>query len=329
MRSVEQEHGSKNLPRVAVCIATYKRTALLRDLLAALARLTFKKVRTPDIELIVVDNDSSCSAEDVCKIRGYPWSIRYVCEPVRGIARARNRAIAEVSGANFLAFVDDDEMPGTKWLDELLWTQCQFQADVVSGQVLPAYITAVPQWVRNGGFFRRPTFRSGEVVKLCSAGNVLIRSSVLSKVPGFDEMFNLTGGEDTHFFLRARESGCRMVFSTEAIVYEPITEDRANVRWLLRRGYQAGNSWALCEGKTKPRESTARGFKGIGHICRGFAHALVSIWIGKAAIVRDMQELCAGAGMLAGVLGHRFQPYGDAAIQARDSRIRKGRRQLQ
>lgn len=316
MQAVEHEHATKNQPRVAVCIATYQRTELLRDLLAALARLTFKKIRAPDIEIIIVDNDNSRSAENVREIHGFPWTIRYVCEPVRGIASARNRAIAEAAGANFLAFVDDDELPETRWLDELLWAQCEFQADVVSGPVLPAYNTAVPKWVRNGGFFRRPIFRSGEVVKLCSTNNVLVRSSVLSKVSGFDELFNLTGGEDTHFFLRVRECGFRMIFSREAIVYEPITEKRANVPWLLRRGYQSGNSWALCERKIKPRDSATRGLKGIGHICRGLAHALVSLWIGKSAIVRDMQELCAGAGMLAGALGHRFQPYGDSTIHA-------------
>jgi len=316
MRAIEQEHERKGSPRVAVCIATYRRTELLADLLAALARLTFSKVHAPEIEIVIIDNDRSRTAEDVCKVEGYPWSIRYFCEPVRGIARARNRAIAEVTDANFLAFVDDDELPGTTWLDELLWTQCQFQADVVSGPVLPAYTTAVPNWVRNGGFFRRPIFRSGEVVSLCSTNNVLIRSSVLFKVPGFDELFNLSGGEDTHFFLRVRESGCRMVFSREAVVYETITEKRANVPWLLRRGYQSGNSWALCERKIEPGEAATRGLKGIGHICRGLAHTLVSMWIGKSAIVRDLQELCAGAGMLAGVLGHRFQPYDDSALQA-------------
>jgi succinoglycan biosynthesis protein ExoM len=323
---MEHEYGRNGLPRVAVCIATYRRIEPLSDLLAALARLTFEKVRAPDIEIIIVDNDSSRTAEDVCKIEGYPWRVRYFCEPVRGIARARNRAIDEVTDANFLAFVDDDELPGARWLDELLWAQGQFQADVVSGPLVPAYTAGVPKWIRNGGFFRRPIFRSGETVKLCSTNNVLIRSSVLFKVPGFDELFNLTGGEDTHFFLRVRESGFRMIFSREAIVYEPVTEKRANVPWLLRRGYQAGNSWALCERKVKPRDSTTRGFKGIGHICRGLAHALVSMWFGKSAIVRDLQELCAGAGMLAGALGHRFQPYDDSAIQATSRAITLRRR---
>ena len=312
MPAAHDENTRHDLSRVAICVATYRRAELLRDLLTSLAQLSFEKVCTPHIEVIVVDNDVSRSAKPVCDIRGFPWTIRYICEPNRGIARARNRAIVESAGAEFLAFIDDDETPGTRWLDELLCTQSHFQADVVSGPLLPAYVGNVPQWIRNGGFFRRPIFRTGDIVKLCSAGNVLIRSAVLASVPGFDEQFNLTGGEDSHFFLRIRECGFRMVFSSDAVVYEPITEKRANVSWLLRRGFQSGNCWALCERDLKPQSSATRGFKGIAHMCRGLLRVPASLWFGRAAVVRDLQELCAGAGMLAGVLGHRFQPYNEA-----------------
>jgi hypothetical protein len=42
---------------------------------------------------------------------------------------------------------------------------------------------------------------------------------------------------------------------------------------------------------------------------RSIARLPGSLWRGKAAVVRNLQELCSGAGMLAGVVGHRFQPY--------------------
>jgi succinoglycan biosynthesis protein ExoM len=318
MQDSRNEYKRNAPSRVAICIATFQRTEQLRDLLAALGRLSFYNIRPHRIDVIVVDNDAARSANSVCDIKDYPWTIRYVCEPKRGIARARNRAITEAADAEFLAFVDDDETPEPRWLDELLWTRSQFQADVVSGPVVPEYTGDVPEWIRNGGFFRRPVFRTGDVVELCSTNNVLIRSAILAKVSGFDEQFNLTGGEDTHFFLRVRKSGCHMVFSSAALVHERITAKRANLSWLLRRGYQSGNSWALCERdlKPEPRVTVARGFKGIAHICRGLARVPASLCIGKAALVRALQELCAGAGMLAGVVGYRFLPYRDAGINA-------------
>ena len=322
MQAIHRKGSGKETPHVAICIATYRRPSLLGDLLTGLAQLSFEKVSPRNVEVIVVDNDSSGSAEAVCEVKDFPCTLRYVCEPSRGIAHARNRGIAEAREAEFLAFIDDDETPSPRWLDELMGTQHQFQADVVSGPVVPAYVGDVPQWIRTGGFFRRPLFRTGDIVRLCSTNNALIRSQILTKVPGFDEQFNLTGGEDSHFFLRVREAGFRMVFSSGAVVYEPVTEKRANVPWLLRRGYQSGNSWALCEIDLKLHNSATRSFKGIAHMCRGLAHVLSSLWVGKAAIVRDLQEVCAGAGMLAGALGHRFQAYQDADVGA----IGKGNR---
>src|SRR5258708_29401967 len=159
MQDSRNECKRNDAPRVAICIATFQRTEQLRDLLVALGRLSFDNICPRHIDVIVVDNDAARSAESVCDIhQDYPWTIRYVCEPNRGIARARNRAIVESAGAEFLAFIDDDETPGTRWLDELLCTQSHFQADVVSGPLLPAYVGNVPQWIRNGGFFRRPVF---------------------------------------------------------------------------------------------------------------------------------------------------------------------------
>ena len=52
--------------RVAVCIATFRRSELLRKLLIGVSELAFRKVRVPEISVIVVDNDSSRTAEHVC-----------------------------------------------------------------------------------------------------------------------------------------------------------------------------------------------------------------------------------------------------------------------
>ena len=117
--------------RVAICIATFRRQELLRELLVGLAQLTFHKARKPHIQIVVVDNDELASAEEICDDVSIPWPIKYVVEPRRGITHARNRTIAEVSSADFVAFIDDDEIPSAHWLDELLWAQEKFSADVV------------------------------------------------------------------------------------------------------------------------------------------------------------------------------------------------------
>ena len=306
----EKFHAGKPA-RVAICVATFQRPQFLQTLLDAFAQLRFSKVSKPALEIIVVDNDEAQSAGPVCNLADFPWPVRYVCEPQRGIASARNRAIECAAGADFLAFIDDDEVPAPYWLDELLWAQFQFQADVVSGSVIPLFADDVPEWIRKGGFFHRPVFETGYRVQLCSTNNALIHSRILDVVSSFDDQFNFSGGEDTHFFLRVREAGSRMVFSREAVVYEPISTQRANFSWLLRRGFQTGNSWARCESSLHAGSGTAilRVFKELIHISLGASQFLMSPFVGRAHFVRSLQTISAGLGTLAGIAGYRLMPY--------------------
>lgn len=328
MRDAAKKSNSSNRVQVAVCIATFKRPELLRILLESLCKLSFAKVRAPSVQIVIVDNDVAQSAKPVCEAASCPWPVQYVCEPERGIVFARNRAIERARGAHFLAFIDDDVAPAPSWLDELLWTQEQFQADVVSGAILPTFAENVPSWIREGQFFRRPVFETGTPVEVCCTANVMVRANVLTVVPGFDRDFNFTGGEDTHFFTRVRESGFRMVFSKEAIVHEFISTERANFTWLLRRGFQAGNSWALCERHVHPgsRVTALRVLKELVHISRGVLQFLASPFTGKAQALRSLQIMSSGVGTLAGVAGHRFFPYRVAGSAAGASKPRLSRR---
>ena len=63
---------------------------------------------------------------------------RYVHEPRPGISHARNRGVAEAKG-DFVAFIDDDELPAPNWLESLLLTQRTYRADVVLGPVRPVF----------------------------------------------------------------------------------------------------------------------------------------------------------------------------------------------
>ena len=178
---------------IAICIATCDRPKLLRKLLAGIAGLTFTKCAIPEITVIVVDNDVSGTAREVCRSVVLPWQLEYVLEPKRGIAAARNRSLREIGDADFVAFIDDDEVPRSTWLDELLWTQASFRADAVAGPVHPCFTEDVPGWIKNADFFDKPVHSNGESLAWCASGNVLLARNVLEHVTAFDDRFDFAG----------------------------------------------------------------------------------------------------------------------------------------
>jgi succinoglycan biosynthesis protein ExoM len=297
--------------RVAICIATFKRNELLRELLRGISELTFQKVPVPEIQVIVADNDARGTAADICNSIPMRWPVKYVIEPRRGISQARNRAISEVGQVDFIAFIDDDEVPEPAWLDELLWAQQRIGADAVAGPVVPAFTSDVPEWLKESKLFDKQPHVSGDLLDFCATNNALVARTVFDRVQAFDERFGLTGGEDTHFFLRIRRAGFQIVWSAEAVAHERFSTDRANLGWLLRRSYRAGNSWVLVETTLDKRMSTrlVRVAKAFGRIILGGTGAPVSLFLGKAALTRALRSICLGAGMLTGLMAWDYLEY--------------------
>jgi len=306
--------------QVTICIGTFKRRELLRKLLIGVSKLVFSKVPIPEITVIVVDNDISQTAAEVCAEVQLPWLTKYVLQPRRGIATVRNTAVLAAGNVDFIAFLDDDEIPTPFWLDELLWTQSQFEADVVAGPVLTDFAPDVPRWVTSGKFFDRATFPTGHSMDKCSTNNVLIRREVFSVVPSFNEDLELTGADDTHFFMRVQRAGYKIVWARDAVVYESISKTRANFGWLLRRGYRLGNSWSLCELSLDRTFNTRiiRTLKGFGWIAKGLALGIASPFQGRTAIVWALRTICYGAGQLSGLTGHKYQEYRAAGMDSAD-----------
>jgi succinoglycan biosynthesis protein ExoM len=305
--------------RVAVCVITYRRPQGLRRLLNGLDELVFHKNPRPDLNIIVIDNDPTGSARAVCEgaKSNLRWPIRYCVEPRQGIPYARNRAISCAGpDVDFVAFVDDDEVPQPSWVDELLYVQHSYDADVVYGAVLPYFVEAPPAWILKGRFFEhhfvRARYPTGYPLELADTNNVLLRSQVFAGMDKlFDERFALTGGSDTHFFMRVFRAGYRIVWAEDAQVHDWVPRSRASVGWILQRAYRLGNTRSLCELDLEPSVAgrVVPPVKGVGRIVQGLLLLPVSLALGRHAFVGALHKICYGAGRLAGVLGVQYEEY--------------------
>jgi hypothetical protein len=168
---------------------------MLRRLLESLGGLRFGPGAEPRVMVVVVDNDAERSAEPVVEaVRGaVRWPLAYLVEPERNISLARNRGTraALEAGADWVAFVDDDEVAHPTWLAELLAAQREFGADAVSGPAVPTYPDGVPGWVVKGRFFEQPRPATGAPVEYPNMFNVLVSARLLRDPGGapFDAAF--------------------------------------------------------------------------------------------------------------------------------------------
>jgi succinoglycan biosynthesis protein ExoM len=299
---------------VSVCIITYRRPEGLARLFAALDGLTFTKCPAAVMEVIVVDNDAQESAAAVCRDRSTGrYSLTYDVEPRRGIPQARNRAVQRASDlADFIAFVDDDEIPSSGWLDELLYVQRTWDADVIAGPVLPAFPETVPHWAVKGRFFDRARYPTGYPSPHVGAGNALVRARLFrEKGLAFDERMALTGGEDVLLFSLISRLGYSIIWADEAVVYEWVPQSRLTPTWVLQRAYRLGNTWSLCERELNPSMATRlmRIAKGVGRIVQGVLLLAPSLLVGPHAVLNSVRWIVLGAGNLSGVAGFRYEEY--------------------
>ncbi|MFM1651712.1 glycosyltransferase family 2 protein [Brevibacillus sp. B_LB10_24] len=301
--------------KVAVCITTCKRHEGLKRLLKCLENLTFKRCIPDELQVVVVDNDPAEPEKAFCESesRRYRWTLRYVAESQRGISYARNRAIVTTrDDFDFIAFIDDDEVPEHDWLDELLHVQQSYDADIVAGPVLSIFEEEVPEWVLKGKFFERARYETGYRMKMAATGNVLIRAEVVRNMETiFDERLALTGGEDTHFFMRLHKMGHTIVWADNALAHEYVPNSRVTMNWIWKRAYRLGNTITFCEIDLYPsvRVRVKRLLLGGGKVVQGVLQMIISPVLGQHAFVWAIRHMYRGFGMLAALAGRHYEEY--------------------
>jgi len=120
---------------VVICVPTCKRPEMLQRLLDAIAAQQTSAL----LSVLVADNDCETRAGlNLClSMEDYPWPLTAMAAPNRGIAQLRNVLIeyALLTGAPFIAMIDDDQRPQKDWIDQLLKKAHATGADLLQGSL--------------------------------------------------------------------------------------------------------------------------------------------------------------------------------------------------
>jgi len=288
----------RTAPHISICICTFRRQTLLRQLLEELSTQETEGLFTYSV--IVVDNDASQSSKEV--VDGFKGSsslaVCYSVEPIQNIALARNKALSQAKGS-FIAFIDDDELPDRDWLLRLFQVCEKYHSAGALGPVLPHFEHQPPAWVIRGGFCDRPVHDTGFVIdwKEGRTGNLLLRQKILEGIdPVFLPKFG-GGGEDRNFFKRMISKGHVFVWCNEAIARELVPPVRCKRGFMLRR--------ALLRGKMASNHDT--GILGLAKsIVALIAYALalpVLALMGHHVLMKYLIKICDHAGKLLALAG--------------------------
>jgi len=233
---------------VAIAVLTYRRPA---EIAAGLPLVIaqgeqLERLEGAIVNVVVIDNDAEGSArqtvETIAAASAFV-TVRYVIEPVPGIAAARNRAIDETADADVLIFIDDDEQPTDGWLAPLIDTWQRTGAAAVMGRVISDFDGALDDWVAAGEFFRRRSMATGTEIAVAAAGNLLLDRLQLQRLGvRFDERLGLAAGEDSLFSRELVRRGGRIAWCEESVAIDRVPSDRMTRRWVLDRARSHGNS---------------------------------------------------------------------------------------
>lgn len=231
------------LPDTAVIIPHYNDAERLARCLDALALND-----TTGVEIVVVDNGST---EPLDALRKKHPDVRFIHEPEKGAAAARNRGVAE-TGASRLFFIDADCVPDADWLT--VARDVAGKGDLVGGRVDVFDETPPP---RSGAEAFEAVFafnfrRYIEVQGFSGAGNLLTRRDVFDAIGGFTNGVS----EDREWTMRAVAQGYTLIYEDRLRVSHPSRQDWPALRrkWerTTREAYQLNGTagrdrlrWAL------------------------------------------------------------------------------------
>jgi len=296
----------------SICVATYKRPELLKNLLDSLVVQVI-----PDevkLEIIIIDNDPEGSARDVYKqfhnIRQVEFS--YDVQPIKNISLTRNKAVKKSTG-DFLLFIDDDEVAGPDWVAKILKTIIDYEADGVFGRIIAQYNRPISNWKKKYFMSGFTCPKTGTEASDLRTGNCIIKASIIKGIAGpFDAAYGTTGGEDRHLFERLKRKGARFINCFEAWTSEIIPPERTQILWLLKRALRTGNIYTRIMIELEEKNKSWMKLNAIVKaICFGVISTILILFMFPSKFWRFhwTSKLASNLGHLFAMIGYYFHGY--------------------
>lgn len=225
--------------KIVVGIATFRRDDDCLNAVKSVQQIIIPPGK--EISIVVCSNETNSVLFKRLREISRSIDIVYLEETRRGIPFVRNKILefAKEVYADYLAFVDDDEIVERDWLKGLVETQDHFQSTVATGRVIAKYGSQIPNWVKDSQYFDKNQFETGRKMFFAATSNVLYDLHFLRRNKfKFDERFVHTGGTDNFLAADILRVGGSIIYCNEAVVIEEVSPERATMKWMALRTFR-------------------------------------------------------------------------------------------
>ncbi len=237
------------MTHVTIAIASCGRSSLA-DTLASLDEQAVPEGWA--IDVVVADDSRDRSAAKIVSEMKMGLPVTVINVASGNVAVARNACLDGATG-EFIAFIDDDEIAGPRWISHFVEDAIKLDVDCLFAPVEPDYGPHAPAWIvaLNPLFPSEVrTARRGDFVVGRTGNSLLKRSFLDCNNLRFDESFG-AGIEDLHFFALCRAKDAKMATTDRAVVCETVEPDRTALSYVLRSCFARGKGYARVMSMTR------------------------------------------------------------------------------
>jgi GT2 family glycosyltransferase len=236
---------SEKTPYISVVIPTYNRPRQIERSLESFIHLDYPRDR---FEVIVVNDGGDEPVDGVISPFRDRFDIKLLEQANAGAANARNMGSRSAKG-DLIAFTDDDCSPDPGWLKVLASYTAEKPDCIIGGRTinaLPDNVFASTTQLLIDYLFDYHNADADRALFLIG-NNIAVPAKLYHEVGGFNPAFTYSAAEDHELCDRWLDSGKRMVYAPEAIVYH---FNDLTLRTFCRQHFNYGRG-ALCFYRTR------------------------------------------------------------------------------
>jgi GT2 family glycosyltransferase len=214
---------SVRLPKSSIIIPVFNQVEYTKQCMEAL----YKNTPNSLFEIIVVDNNSTDGTKEF--LSGIQENIKIISNPENlGFAKACNQGAKEASG-KFLLFLNNDTVPLSGWLEEMVHSvNSDVDVGIVGSKLLYPdgtiqhagieFINGIPDHPFRNLPGEHPEANVPKELDMVTGACLLIKRDLFFECGGFDEQYK-NGVEDIDLCLKVRLKDHKVVYNPKSTLY--------------------------------------------------------------------------------------------------------------